>query len=134
MGELILSRNIIINNSKEIYLLFRKKHNHYETPGGKVENDEDLKETARRELIEEVKGIEIVSMEYFGKALFTIPDVRKALAYKFITKIKGKPVPNEKIFDVKKSKWLPFQELEKENISPDLKLFLPKLNDFFNKY
>ena len=35
-GVLILSGCLVVNENKELLLLYRKDHNHYETPGGKV--------------------------------------------------------------------------------------------------
>ncbi|MCF7866896.1 NUDIX domain-containing protein [Candidatus Woesearchaeota archaeon] len=131
MNEIVLSGNIILNDDYRIYLLFRNKHAHYETPGGKLEENESLEETAKRELLEEVSGINVISMDYFGSVAFLIPDGRKAIAHKFITKIKGNPYPNETLFDKDKSKWINLSDLEKEPISPDLKLFLPKLKSSF---
>lgn len=123
----ILAGNIILRNNKEIYLLFRKKHQHYETPGGKYDGKnnnpdiEELKETAKRELLEEVKGInKIISMKLFITIEFTIPDGREAVAHKFLTEIEGNPEPNEDIFDKQKSKWLTKKEIEKIKLSPDL--------------
>ena len=36
-GRIILSGCFIINENNELLLLHRKDHNHYETPGGKVD-------------------------------------------------------------------------------------------------
>ena len=142
MKEIILSGNLIINNQKEIYLLFRKKHHFYETPGGKVKPEEcshqyptrqELQTTAQRELLEEVKGIEeISSMEYFAKVKLHFLDGRKAIAHKFITKVKGFLSPQEDIFDQKKSGYLPLSQLENYPLSPDLKLLLPKIKKYFS--
>lgn len=137
-GRVILSGNLILNENNEIYLLYRKDHKFYETPGGKIKPEEcqnpkhpttqEIKTTAQRELLEEVAGIkEVISMEYFGKIEFQTPRGRKGVAHKFITKIKGSPSPNEDIFDREKSKYLPINQLEKYPLSSDLKLLVPKL-------
>lgn len=137
-GKLILSGCLIINDKKEVLLLFKKGHKHYETPGGKVNLGEcinpknpttgDLAKTAERELYEELgKDIKVTKLKYFGKVEFTIPDGRLATAHKFITNIlSGKPRLNEpETFT--KFDYLPINKLENYSISPDLKLLLPKL-------
>ncbi len=140
--KLVLSGNLIVNDNKEIFLLFRKKHGFYETPGGKVKAEEgvnpkhptiqELQTTAQRELMEEVDGIEEVTfMEFFTKVKFNVPDGRTAIANKFITKIKGKLKPNEELFDKEKSKWIHVNELKNNPLSPDLKLLLPKIEKYF---
>jgi len=142
MNCIILSGNLIINDKKEVYLLYRMDHQFYETPGGKVRVSEsrdikhptlkELKMTAQRELYEEVGGIkEIISMDYFGKVSFEIPDGRNAIAYKFITKVEGKLYAKEKIFDKNKSKFIAYNELEKYPLSYDLKLLLPRIKRYF---
>lgn len=133
---LILSGNLIINEKREIYLLYRNDHWFYETPGGKVMPQEcvdynaptieELEKVARRELLEEVGGIEkVVSMNYFKSIEFVTPDGREAIAHKFITRIKGNPYPQERGFDKEKSRWIPLAELYRYPLSPDLSLLVP---------
>ncbi|MEK6950131.1 MAG: NUDIX domain-containing protein [Nanoarchaeota archaeon] len=138
MLPLLLSGNLIINEKKEIYLLYRNDHLFYETPGGKVKPEEckdysnptieELEMVARRELREEVAGIEsILSMSYFQRIEFYTPDGREALAHKFITGVKGLLRSKEKGFDKEKSRWISLKELYKYPLSPDLKLLVPAL-------
>jgi len=145
MNKLILSGNILLNENNEIFLLFRKKHSHLETPSGKLEESEcedifnptkdELKEAAKRELFEELEGVlEIISIDYFDSVDFIIPDGRMAVAHKFITRIKGNPKASERdLFDKDKSKFFKLEELKNEPISPDLALLLPKLKKHFTK-
>ncbi len=139
--KLILSGCLIINEKKEILLLFKKNHQHYETPGGKVDPSdcedypdltlEDLRKTAERETFEELgDSIELAPLTYFRTVEFTIPDGRKAVAHKFITKIvKGEPLVAEpKIFS--KLDWLPLAKLDSFPISPDLKLLQDRLKSY----
>lgn len=141
-GRIILSGCLIVNDKKELLLLYRKDHKHYETPGGKVDEKEcnnpqnpsleELAKTAEREVYEELgNGIKIKELSYFGKVEFTIPDGRIAIANKFITRIvSGTPRINEpQTFS--KLDYLPIQTLEVYPISPDLRLFLPKLKKIF---
>lgn len=137
-GKIILAGCLIVNDKKEILLLYRTDHHHYETPGGKVrlnecENTEtpsieDLTKTAERELYEELgKDVTVKKLKYVGYVDFLIPDGRSSRANKFLTKIiSGVPKINEpEIFS--KLDYLPINDLEHYPISPDLKLFLPKL-------
>ena len=131
MKEIVLSGCFVVNPEKEVYLLFRKKYQHYETPGGKAEPGENLRETALRELFEEVSGIredDIIEVKYFGSVHFTIPDGRKAVAHKFIIRLNKNLnlKPNEEIFDEKLSKFIPIRKLKdiQEKLSPDLKTLL----------
>jgi len=128
--KLVLVSCIVVNDKKEILLLYRRDHKHYETPGGKLQLQEKLEEAAEREFQEELgKNVKIESLKLFSKVEFIIPDGRKAIAYKFITKIiSGKlEIREPAIFS--KFKWFPIQNLEKYPISPDLKIILPKLKE-----
>ncbi len=138
--RIVLSGCLIINNKKEILLLYRTDHKHYETPGGKVRLDEcdnpneltleDLAKTAQRELYEELgKDIKIEEFYYFDKVEFTIPGGRLAIANKFLVKLKGVPKVNEpEIFS--KFDYLPIEHLEDYPLSPDLKLLVSKLKEY----
>ena len=132
--KLILSGCLLMNDKREILLLKRKDHGHYETPGGKVESEGRaidvtvLRETAERELREELgTEFEIDGLRFFSNVLFTIPDGRKAIANKFVAKlVSGEPKVNEpEIFS--EMKWIPIDTIEKENISPDLKIIVSLL-------
>ncbi len=143
-GRIVLSGCFIYNDKNELLLLHRSDHNHYETPGGKVRlaecknpdnpTTEELIKVAERELYEEIDNdVKIAKLEYFGKVEFTIPDGRLVIANKFLTKIiSGKPRINEPD-KFSKLKYLPIASLEDYPISPDLKLFVPKLKEHFGK-
>lgn len=136
--KIILSGCLIFNHKKELLLLFRKDHQWYETPGGKVKPQDcknshkillsDLANTAQRELKEELgEKFQFQKLTYFGKVAFTLPDGRKFLAHKFSTKIlSGKPQINEpETFS--KLDHLSIDQLEQYPLSPDLKLLLRKI-------
>jgi 8-oxo-dGTP pyrophosphatase MutT (NUDIX family) len=139
--RIILSGCLIFNDNNELLLLYRTDHNHYETPGGKVELEEcdnpenpsidDLARTAKRELHEELgDDFEAEKLVYFGNVSFTIPDGRLAIANKFATKIiSGTPKVNEPE-RFSKYDYLPVEKLEEFPISPDLKLLVPKLKKY----
>ena len=141
MEILILSGCLVINNKKEILMLFKKNHKHYETPGGKVENCKDplkptieeLKREAQRETYEELgNDIKISEPKYFGNISFTILDGRIAIAHKFTTTIlEGTPKNNEpEVFD--HIKWIPIKELEQHPISPDFIDLMPKIKELLS--
>ncbi|MBW2968741.1 NUDIX hydrolase [Candidatus Woesearchaeota archaeon] len=138
--KLILSGCLVVNDNKEVLLLYKKNHKHYETPGGKLDPEDcsvpnqctvdDLAKTARRELFEELgDDIEVEPLKFFDKIEFTIPDGRKAVANKFLTRIiKGKPRNNEpETFD--RIDYLPIEKIEEYPISPDLKLLTSRLKE-----
>ena len=126
----------IYNDKNELLLLHKIKHDHYETPGGKVEildledpknpTNKDFRNTAIRETFEEL-GQEFIFEEpdYIKGIDFIKPNGKEGTAHKFKTKIVfGKTKINEpKTFD--EIKWFSKEELNKTpNLSPDLKLFL----------
>lgn len=136
-GRHQLSGMLIYNDKEEVMLLHRIDHDHYETPGGKVDDldcknpkkptEKDYRNAAIRETFEEA-GQEFIfeDPEYVGNVTFLKPKGKEAIAHKFKTRIVfGKPeIKEPKTFD--KIKWFSKEELEKENskISNDLKLFL----------
>lgn len=140
-GRIILSGCLIINEKKEVLLLYRTDHRFYETPGGKVRLNEcknpdapsidDLARAAERELYEELgDNIKIGKLKYFDKVAFTIPDGRPAIANKFLTKIiSGIPKINEPE-RFSQLDYLPIDRLEEYSLSPDLSLLLPKLKGY----
>lgn len=139
-GRLILSGAIITNSEKQILLLLKKTHNHYELPGGKVNLEEckdsanptleELSQNAEREAYEEL-GDDIVldNLIYFAKIEFMIPDGRQGLGYNFTTRIiSGKPRINEPD-NFSDLKYFDIDELDNLNIAPNLRLLLPKLRE-----
>lgn len=136
-GRLVLAGNLILNDQKELLLLFRDKYGHWETPGGKMEPNEasapvptraDLWQTALRELHEEIGAkVKVKKLRYFGQVKFSIPDGRLAIVHKFLVKIiSGRPVIGEpEIFS--RLEYLPLAQLQNYPLSPDLKLLLPQI-------
>jgi ADP-ribose pyrophosphatase YjhB (NUDIX family) len=140
--RVILSGGLLVNNKKEILLLFRKDHKHFETPGGKLETSdcknsnkittEDLARAALREIHEELgKKIKLGKLKFFTKVEFKLPDGRFATANKFLTKIiSGEPEINEPM-QFSRIKFININELENYPVSPDLKLLIPQLKKYF---
>lgn len=132
-----LSGMLIYDDKDKLLLLHRIEHDHYETPGGKVDKTDckdpenptikDFENTAIRETFEEL-GQEFIfeEPEYIKGIQFIKPNGKDAIAHKFKTRILfGTPKVNEpKTFDA--IKWFSKEDLRKEDskISPDLKLFL----------
>ncbi|MBS3142635.1 NUDIX hydrolase [Candidatus Woesearchaeota archaeon] len=141
---LTLSGCLIINDKQELLLLFRKDHRHYETPGGKVKKEEcrdlsnpsrdELMRAALRELSEEMgTGMHVESIKYFGSVIAKTPDRRPIRAHKFILKIAGTPkIMEPETFS--HMKYLPIANLAKFQISPDLKLLVPKLKKYAERH
>lgn len=137
MADVILSGTFILKG-EEVLLLHRIDHDHYEKPGGKLEVSEvedmhhptfdELLYRAKKELEEEVGDIEARDFEYLGFVDFTIPGGRAGRAHAFTARYaSGLPYPKEENFD--SAEFLPIEGLERRKISPDLKLFLPKLRE-----
>ncbi len=63
-------RGIILNSEGQILLLHSNKHNGYSIPGGTVEENETIKDTAIREAFEET-GAEIIPIKIVGKYFHT---------------------------------------------------------------
>jgi len=145
-NPLILSGTILVNEHKKICLLYRMKHAHYETPGGKVDPEdavdpenpslEELEVAARRELAEEVgPSIEIHSFKYFDSVRFTIPDGRDAIAHKFIANVSGDisvNIAEGNLFD--KVGVFSLDELDNIKLSPDLQILLHRLMNRFSEF
>ncbi len=138
MEKLILVSCILINEKKEILLLFKTKGGYYETPGGKVKLEtcedpnnptvEEMKSTTLRETKEEIgEDIKVGELEIFSEMEFIIPDGREAKLTKFLAQsFSGEPkLVEPEIFD--HFKWIPIKDLEKYSLSPDLKELTSKL-------
>lgn len=81
----------IINDKKELLLLFHKKHKHYQFPGGKVEPGEDIMQTAIRECKEEIGvDVEIIKQLYVQELHHAGKDL---ISYKFLAHIKDGKEP-----------------------------------------
>jgi len=135
-SRVVLAATLIINDGK-VLLLYRKDHQWFETPGGKVRLAEcrdpskpqvkDYERCALRELKEELGDIKVKPLEFFCRVEFSIPG-RELVAYKFTTElISGEPkVQEPELFA--KAQWLPIDKLKEFPLSPDLKLICGKLS------
>jgi len=122
-----LSGCIIVNEKKEILVLFRKKHGHYELPGGKVEQGETIEQAALRECKEET-GVNLELIRYIGHEDFEI-EGKSFRSHNFLAKIKGneKPYVTEPhIFE--SVMWLSTKEYDKYNCAPNVRNLCNKIN------
>jgi ADP-ribose pyrophosphatase YjhB (NUDIX family) len=114
-----LSGCVIIKDEK-ILLLLKKKHNHYELPGGKLEEGETLKWAALRETNEEI-GCEVRLIKYIGYKEFYINE-KDYQSHNFLAEIIGDqtPVVEEKeIFE--NILWMPIKDYKKYNVASNVK-------------
>ncbi|MDD3175585.1 MAG: NUDIX hydrolase [Candidatus Nanoarchaeia archaeon] len=123
-----LSGCVIVNKKEEMLLLWKIKHQHYEFPGGKVENGETLEQTAFRECQEEL-GIDVTIIKCLGCEEFTI-DGDNYKSYKYLGIIENNQTPKvnepekfEKLF------WLPIRKYQIYSCAPNVKSFCQKYID-----
>lgn len=123
-----LSGCIVINEKKEILVLYRKNHEHYELPGGKVEPGETIEQTALRECKEEI-NVDLELIKYLCYEDFEI-EGKKFRSHNFLAKVKGneEPYVTEKhIFE--KVMWLNTKEYEKYNCASNVRSLCNKINN-----
>jgi ADP-ribose pyrophosphatase YjhB (NUDIX family) len=125
MSKIIIASGPVIVENNKVLLNKHGDDNFWKFCGGRVEEDEaNLKEAARREVREEM-GIEIeildnnpyilhVEKEIEGKQVSVI------LAH-FLAKRIGELVPGN---DIREWKWVDINDLEGENLAPNIKLTL----------
>lgn len=104
-----------------LLLLFKRKRQHYEFPGGKVEPGENLKNAAIREIKEELGcGVDITG--YLGYKEFTIDD-RHFRSHNFLAEVvDGTPhVAEPDVFE--KMFWMPIADYKKYIVAPNVKAF-----------
>lgn len=118
-----LSGNLIIEDGK-ILLLYREDEEHWEVPGGKVEEDESPTEAAIREAEEEI-GVEVKLQKPFYSGEFQHGD-QIFLWHGYIAEIaSGEPSIQEDKFE--KLEWFEGSELDDLELAPNLEMILPSL-------
>ncbi|MBN1502792.1 NUDIX domain-containing protein [Candidatus Woesearchaeota archaeon] len=108
-----------------ILLVKKKKENHYELPGGKVIGREKIKDTAARELKEEL-GIKAARLDYFGSFDFSLNE-RMFRSHIFLAEIDSNQEPRilEPEF-FSEMLWLPIRDHKQFRLSPNVEQFLVK--------
>ena len=118
-----LAGNLIVEEGK-ILLLYRKDEQHWEVPGGKVEEDESPTTAAIREAEEEI-GVEVALKKPFYSGEFQ-KDEEIFLWHGYVSKIKeAEPEIQEDKF--KELKWVEPNQLDDIEIAPNLEMVLPAL-------
>ncbi|NPE26993.1 NUDIX hydrolase [Methanococcoides sp. SA1] len=123
-----LSGCAIVNDKEELLLLWKKKHQHFEFPGGKVEPNETLEEAAFRECQEEL-GVDVTILKYIAHEDFEI-DNYAFQSHKYLGIIENNQIPRvnepdkfEKLF------WLPMKRYDTYFCAPNVKGFCQKYID-----
>jgi len=111
--------NLYKDNS--VLMLHRIDSGHWEFPGGKVREGEDLELTAARETEEEI-GCKIRIIKYLGSVPFCHKE-KEFESNQFDAEIiEGEPEIKEKdIFD--DMRYIPIKEFEKMNLAPNAKVY-----------
>ncbi len=119
-----LAGNVIIEDGK-ILLLYRKDEDHWEVPGGKVEEGESPTETAVREAKEEI-GVDVELKKPFFSGEFQ-HDGELFLWHGYLAEIEGEPEIQEGKFE--KVEWIECSELDGKELAPNIEMILPSLRD-----
>lgn len=118
-----LAGNLIIEAGK-ILLIYREDEEHWEVPGGKVEESESPTEAAVREAKEEI-GVEVELKKPFYSGEFQHND-EIFLWHGYIADVEnGEPELNEDKFE--KLGRFEGTELDELDLAPNLKMILPAL-------
>jgi len=121
MDRIKLSGCAIIEN-ENLLLLWKKKHGHYEFPGGKVESGETDEATAVRETREEI-GCAVELLKDLGPRDLDI-DGKNFVSHVFLSKIHEGETPRimePETFD--HLFWLPIKDHAKFAVAPNAKEF-----------
>ena len=117
-----LAGNLIVQDGK-ILLLYREDEEHWEVPGGKVEEEESPTEAAVREAKEEI-GVEVELKKPFYTGEFQ-KDGEMFLWNGYIASMNGKPeIVEDKFTELE---WFEGSELEEIDLAPNLMMILPAL-------
>lgn len=117
-----LAGSLIIRDGK-LLLLYREDEEHWEVPGGKVEEEESPTEAAVREASEEI-GVEIELEKPFYSGEFQKDD-EIYLWHGYIADTEGEPEIQEEKFG--KLEWVDPRDLDDINLAPNLEMVLPAL-------
>lgn len=123
--KITIVNGIIIKNGK-ILLLKKFSKDYYETPGGKIEENESIEGCLVRELQEEI-GVTVISfIKFLEMEKFNFEN-KEITNYAFlIRKFKGKPrIIEEHIFE--KMIWVSIKEANKLSLSPNVTEIVKKL-------
>lgn len=128
MSKIIIASGPVIVENNKVLLTQHGEDNFWKFCGGRVEDEEsNLKETARREVKEEM-GLDINILDDEPYFFYTEKEkegiaVSIVLAH-FLAKRIGEILPGE---DIKEWRWIDINDLDKENLAPNIK---PALKHF----
>lgn len=118
-----LAGNLIVRDGK-VLLLYREDEEHWEVPGGKVEEEESPTEAAVREAKEEI-GVDVSLEKPFYTGEFQHSG-KMFLWHGYIAEIKeGEPEIQESVFE--KMEWFEGSELDDLELAPNIEMILPAL-------
>lgn len=121
INRIQLSGVIIIEENK-LLLMWKRKHNHYELPGGKVEVGETPEQTAIRETKEEI-ACDVKIIKYLGYKDFHITG-KDFRSHKYLAQIPNGQIP--KIMEPELFRdifWMPLKEYQKYSLAPNVRSF-----------
>jgi mutator protein MutT len=116
----------VIIESGQLFLLYRADQQHWEVPGGKVEEGESPTEAAVREAKEEVDLEVELEKPFFSGEFEHLGELY--LWHGYLASTQEEPEIKEETFSEKK--WFDeeeLDELEKEELAPNLRQILPAL-------
>ena len=127
MPKIIIASGPVIVEDGKVLL-----DQHGDTPfwkfcGGRINGDEELQDTARRKVKEEL-GIDIEILEETPFLMYTRKDTPEGgidvILVHYLAKRIGEVNPGS---DIRAWQWIPLENLEKENLAPNI---LPALKHF----
>lgn len=122
-----LAGNILIEDG-EVLLIYRSDEEHWEVPGGKVEEDESPTQTAVREAEEEI-GVEVELEKPFYTGEF-MKEGEMFLWHGYIASTEETPsLQEEKFSDLE---WVGKERLEELKLAPNLRQIEPALRKILN--
>ncbi len=117
-----LAGSLIVRDEK-VLLLYRKDEEHWEVPGGKVEDEESPTKAAVREAREEIGvGLELRKPFYTGEFEH---DGTLFLWHCYLAETSEEPELQEEKFG--KLEWFKGSELDEIDLAPNLEMVLPAL-------
>lgn len=127
MPKIIIASGPLIVEDNKVLLDLQGEDDFWKFCGGKIKEGETLRETAKRRAKEEM-GFEIEIIDEKPFLLHTTKETAEGkidiILVHYLAKRIGEIAPGA---DIRHWKWIPFSELEKENLAPNI---LPTLKYF----
>lgn len=123
MPKIIIASGPVIVENNKVLLDISGYDNFWKFCGGKAKDNENLIETAQRRSKEEL-GIDIEITNNTPFLLHTTKEDFDVILVHWLAKRIGEISPGE---DIREWKWIPLENLEKENLAPNI---IPTLKHF----